>query len=175
MLPVERTQLSREQSECLVGPRAESESLLGRSAKHKNNNSVYCLYKLYTAGAMADMEERESEEIPNREDPSESEGGDEDEEDCEQPSKKKKKVNVPRQWNEVNRWNREDHALQNIKAFIRAELDDLNRSAGILHVPGAHKDHNEYGDFQFRRQWITRDRVQHFLYACPLRQRCIAF
>ena len=119
------------------------------------------------------MEERESEEVPNREDPSESEGGDEDEEDCEQPSKKKKKVNVPRQWNEVNRWNREDHALQDIKAFIRAELDDLNRSAGILHVPGAHKDrNNEYGDFQFRRQWITRDRVEHFLYACPLRQRC---
>jgi hypothetical protein len=49
---------------------------------------------------MADMEERESEEVPNREDPSESEGGDEGEEDCEQPSKKKKKVNVPRQWNE---------------------------------------------------------------------------
>jgi hypothetical protein len=119
------------------------------------------------------MEERESDEVPNREDPSEGEGGDEDEEDCEQPSKKKKKVNVPRQWNEVNLWNREDHALQDIKAFIRAELDDLNRSAGILHVPGAHKDrNNEYGNFQFRRQWITRDKVEHFLYACPLLQRC---
>jgi hypothetical protein len=96
-----------------------------------------------------------------------------DEEDCEQPSKKKKKVNVPRQWNEVNCWNSEDHALQDIKAFISAELDDLNLSSCTLLVPGALKDHNnEYGDFQFRRQWITRDPVEHFLYTCPLLQRC---
>jgi hypothetical protein len=111
---------------------------------------------------MAVMEERKSEEVLNREDPpdTEAEGGAADEEGCYQPSKKKKKVNVPRQWNEVNRWNREDHALQDIKAFIRAELDDLDWSSCILHVSGAHKDgNNEYGYFQFRRQWITRDRV----------------
>jgi hypothetical protein len=44
---------------------------------------------------MADVEERESEEVPNTEDPPEAAGGDVDEEDCEKPTKKKKKVKVP--------------------------------------------------------------------------------
>jgi hypothetical protein len=74
---------------------------------------------------MADMEERESEEVPNREDPSESEGGDEDEEDCEQPSKKKKKVNVLRQWNEVNRWNR----ILHMTMFVSGTRANILRSS----------------------------------------------
>jgi hypothetical protein len=72
MLPVERIQLSLEQSECLVGQQAESESLLGLSAKHKNKNSVYLLQRL-CLGVAADMEEQESEEVPDIEDPPEAE------------------------------------------------------------------------------------------------------
>ena len=50
----------------------------------------------------------------------------------EQP-KKKKRINEPLDW-----------------------IDALNRAAGIMHLPGAHKDrNNEYGDFHFRRNWIT--------------------
>ena len=43
-----------------------------------------------------------------------------------------------------------------------------------MHLPGAHKDrNNEYGDFQFRRNWITeKGQVENFLCACPLRERC---
>ena len=92
----------------------------------------------------------------------------------EQPMKKKKRINEPRDWIEVERWNRSDHSDQDIKVFIRAELDALNRAAGIMHLPGAHKDrNNEYGDFQFRRNWITeKGQVENFLCACPLRERC---
>ena len=44
----------------------------------------------------------------------------------EQPMKKKKRINEPRDWIEVERWNRSDHSDQDIKVFIRAELDALN-------------------------------------------------
>jgi hypothetical protein len=61
-----------------------------------------------------------------------------------------------------------------IKVLTRAELDALNQSAGIMHLPGAHKDrNNKYGDFQFRCNWITeKGQVESFLCACPLRERC---
>jgi hypothetical protein len=58
----------------------------------------------------------------------------------EQP-KKKKRINEPLDWIEVERWNLSDHSNKDIKVYIRAdELDELNRSAGIMHLPGAYKD-----------------------------------
>ena len=48
----------------------------------------------------------------------------------EQPKKKKKRINEPRDWIEVERWNWSDHSDKKIKVFIRAELDELNWSAG---------------------------------------------
>jgi hypothetical protein len=92
----------------------------------------------------------------------------------EQPKKEKKRINEPLDWIEVQRWNQSDHSDKDIKVFIRAELDALNRSAGIMDLPGAHKDqNNEYFDFQFRRNWITeKGQVENFLCACPLRERC---
>jgi hypothetical protein len=74
----------------------------------------------------------------------------------------------------VNRWNWPDHSDEDIKVFIRVELDVLNLTAGIIHVPGAHKDrNNEYCDFQFRCNWITeKGQVEKFLCACLLRERC---
>jgi hypothetical protein len=113
---------------------------------------------------MADCLERHSEADPNPEDPAAEAEGAADEEDWEAPPKKKKKINEPREWVEVKRWKCEENALKDIKEFIRAELDELNRSAGILHVPGAHKDgNNEYGDLQCRRYWLTKkNQVEHF-------------
>jgi hypothetical protein len=73
----------------------------------------------------------------------------------EQP-KKKKRINRPRDWIEVERWNLSDHSDNDVKVYIRAELDVLNQSAGIMHLRGAYKDRkNEYCDFQFCRNWIT--------------------
>ena len=46
--------------------------------------------------------------------------------------KKKKRISEPLDWIEVERWNRSDHSDQDIKVFIRAELDALNRAAGIM-------------------------------------------
>ena len=80
--------------------------------------------------------------------------------DAEEEPAKKKKVNIPREWREVERWNLCDHSEEDIDAFIRRQLDDLNRSAGILYaVPGAHKNrNNKYGDFQFKHKWATKFR-----------------
>jgi hypothetical protein len=50
--------------------------------------------------------------------------------DLEEYSKKKKRINEPRDWIEVERWNWSDHSDKKIKVFIRAELDELNWSAG---------------------------------------------
>jgi hypothetical protein len=96
------------------------------------------------------------------------------EHDLEEQPKKKKGINEVWDWIKVNRWDRSDHSDKDIKVFIRAELDALNRSAGIMHIPGAHKNRiNEYRDFQFRCIRINeKGQVENFLCACPLRERC---
>jgi hypothetical protein len=84
------------------------------------------------------------------EDPYEAEEHAVEEHDLEEQPKKKKRINEPRDWIEVQRWNRLDHSDKDIKVFTCAELDALNLSAGIMHLPGAHKDRNNtYSDFQF--------------------------
>ena len=94
-------------------------------------------------------------------------------EEWDPPVKKKKKINQKREWIEAKRWNRADHSEQDIEAFVRAELDELNQSAGIMHLPGAHKDRvNKYGDFQYRGSWASKGDVLNFTCACPLRERC---
>ena len=99
---------------------------------------------------MADRVQRQSDAEPDRPDREADEGGSASEE-WEPPAKKKKKNNKVRDWIETKRWNRTDHSDKDIEAFVRAELDELNRSAGIMHLPGAHKDSvNKYGDFQYR-------------------------
>ena len=97
-----------------------------------------------------------------------------EEDEVEPPMKKKKGQNLPRDWKEVNRWQRADYSDEDIDVFIRKELDDLNRSAGILAYPGAHKNrNNKYGDFQYRRQWQSNNgRVLNNLAVCPLKDRC---
>jgi hypothetical protein len=96
-----------------------------------------------------------------------------DSEEWEVPAKKKKNVNKLRDWIEAKRWQRTDHSDQDIEVLVRAELDALNRSAGIMHLPGAHQDRvNKYGDFQYRRSWASKGDVMNFLCACPLRERC---
>ena len=74
----------------------------------------------------------------------------------------------------MKRWQRADYLDDDIDVFVRKELDDLNRSAGILAFPGAHKNrNNKYGDFQYRRQWESNNgRVVNNLAVCPLKDRC---
>ena len=74
----------------------------------------------------------------------------------------------------MNRWDRNDSTDEEILVFIRRDLDELNSSAGILHLPGSHKDRkNEYGDFQFRRSWTSgNDLIKNTIVNCPLFRRC---
>jgi hypothetical protein len=53
--------------------------------------------------------------------------------------KKKKQQNLPRDWKEVKRWQRADYSDDYIDVFVRKDLDDLNRSGGILAFLGAQK------------------------------------
>ena len=61
-----------------------------------------------------------------------------------------------------------------IQAHIRRHLFDFNKDAGIMHVPGAHRDRvAEYGDWVFRRRWIThKGLVTSVIVNCPLVKRC---
>ena len=74
----------------------------------------------------------------------------------------------------MNRWHRIDSTDAEILIFIRRELDELNSSSGLLHIPGSHKDlKNDYGDFQFRRSWISGNGlVRNTVANCPLWTRC---
>jgi hypothetical protein len=95
------------------------------------------------------MSNRNDDTASDSEEESEMQEEQEREIDAEEEPAKKKKVNIPREWREVERWNLCDHSEEDIDVFIRRQLDDLNRSAGILYaVPGAHKTrNNKYGDF----------------------------
>ena len=90
------------------------------------------------------------------------------------PAKKKRSASEQREWTEMNRWDRSDSTDEEILVFIRRDLDELNSSAGILHLPGSHKDRkNEYGDFQFRRSWTSgNDLIKNTIVNCPLFRRC---
>ena len=57
-----------------------------------------------------------------------------------QPAKKKRSASEQRVWTEMNRWHRIDSTDAEILIFIRRELDELNSSSGLLHIPGSHKD-----------------------------------
>ena len=119
-----------------------------------------------------DMDDVETED--DSEDEQEEEEPESDEEEPAPPPKKKKKENKPRDWKEVKRWQRDNHTDEDIDVFIRKHLDDLNRSAGILSVPGAHKNRvNKYGDFQFRHKWqSSKGKVMNDSASCPLKDRC---
>jgi len=119
-----------------------------------------------------DMDDVETED--DSEDEEEEEEPESDEEEPAPPPKKKKKENKPRDWKEVERWQRDNHTDEDIDVFIRKHLDDLNRSAGILSVPGAHKNRvNKYGDFQFRHKWqSSQGKVMNDSASCPLKDRC---
>jgi hypothetical protein len=103
MLQVEHTQLSLEQSKCLVGLQAGIrliviQVLLGRHTKHLQQYSVVgALHCGHSKNSMADCLERHSEANSNPEDPPTEAEGAADAEDWEaQP--KKKKINEPQEW-----------------------------------------------------------------------------
>jgi hypothetical protein len=56
--------------------------------------------------------------------------------------RRKRRINEPQDWIKVQCWNLSDHSDKDIKVFICAELDVLNLSAGIMHLPGDHKNRN---------------------------------
>ena len=65
----------------------------------------------------------------------------EEEEDAQPPpAKKKRAASEQRVWTEMNRWHRIDSTDAEILIFIRRELDKLNSSSGLLHIPGSHKN-----------------------------------
>ena len=90
------------------------------------------------------------------------------------PAKKKRSASEQREWTEMNRLDRNDSTDEEILVFIRRDLDELNSSAGILHLPGSHKDRkNDCGDFQFRRIWTSgNDFITNTIANCPLFRRC---
>jgi hypothetical protein len=50
-------------------------------------------------------------------------------------------------WIEIQRWNRSDHSDKDIKVFICAELDVLNRSAGIMQDHACELDKGKFLKF----------------------------
>ena len=97
-----------------------------------------------------------------------------EEEEHQPPPKKKRAAPEQRQWTEVNRWHHSDSTPEEIIGYIRSDLNELNRNAGIQDLPGSHKDRKDvYGNFQFRRTWRTSsDLVTNTIVNCPLLRRC---
>ena len=89
------------------------------------------------------------------------------------PAKKKLSASEQREWTEMNRWDRNDSTDEEILVFIRRDLNELNSSAGMLHLQESHKDcKNDYGDFQFQRSWISgNDLIKNTIANCPLFRR----
>jgi hypothetical protein len=87
---------------------------------------------------------------------------------------KAKRARSTKNFSKVDNWNRNDMSDNDILAHIRKHLFDFNQDAGLLHVPGAHKDRNDkYGDWVVRRTWPTnKGLVENILLDCPLRKRC---
>ena len=84
--------------------------------------------------------------------------------------------NSTRQWKEYNQWSRSDNTDAEIMAFIRADLADLNKKAGITSLPPRHYDRkrgNIYGDWMYRHTWSTnKGYMQNTTLLCPLVERC---
>ena len=84
--------------------------------------------------------------------------------------------NRSRQWKEYNRWSRSDNTDAEIMEFIRADLADSNKKAGILSLPPRHYDckrGNMYGDWMYRHTWSTnKGYMQNTTLLCPLVERC---
>ena len=61
-------------------------------------------------------------------------------------------------------------------AFIRADLADLNKKAGITSLPPRHYDRkrgNIYGDWMYRHTWSTKKGyMQNNTLLCHLVERC---
>ena len=85
-------------------------------------------------------------------------------------------ANRTRQWKEYNRWSRSDNTDAEIMAFIRADLADLNKIAGITSLPRRHYDRkrgNIYGDWMYHHSWSTnKGYMQNTTLLCPLVERC---
>jgi len=106
-----------------------------------------------------------------------AESGKEDEESEEEDAgsgKRKRAKLAPVEFQEVESWNRNDMSDADIHAHIRRHLFDFNKEAGILHVPGSHKDRvNQFGDWIFRRRWMSNQGlVTNVIVNCPLIKRC---
>ena len=89
---------------------------------------------------------------------------------------KAREPNRTRQWNEYNRWLRSDNTDAEIMEFIRADLDELNKKAGITFLPQRHYDRkrgNIYGNWMYRHSWSTnKGYIQNATLLCPLVERC---
>ena len=90
------------------------------------------------------------------------------------PAKKKRFASEQREWSEMNRWDHSDSTDEENLVVVRRDLDELNSSAEILHLPGLHKDSkNEYGDFQFMRSWTSGyNLIKNTIANCPLFRLC---
>ena len=112
--------------------------------------------------AREDAESSEGEQTSGDEEEQEEEDCDENDTHSEQeeqqqqpPPKKKRAAPEERTWTEVNRWHHSDSPREDIMGYIRSDLNELNRNAGIQDLPGSHKDRKEmYGNFQGRQQGI---------------------
>ena len=84
--------------------------------------------------------------------------------------------NRTRRWKEYNRWLRSDNTDPEIMAFIRAELVQFNKKAGITSLPPRHYDckiGNIYCDWMYRHNWNTnKGYMQNTTLLCPLVERC---
>ena len=116
-----------------------------------------------------DEEGQESVDRDEVDSPSEQEA-----EEHQPPPKKKRAAPEQREWTAVNRWHHSDSTPEEIMGYIRSDLNELNRNAGIQDLPGSHKDRKDvYGNFQFRRTWSTsNDLVTNTIVNCPLLLRC---
>jgi hypothetical protein len=119
--PMERTQLSREQSKCLFCPRA---GIRVSGAGTPNTKTIISCTQSVEALHFGHVYFKTQSSMASSEDPCEAE-----EHDLQKQPKKKKRINEPRDWIEVNRWNWSDHSDKKVKVFICAELDELIWSA----------------------------------------------
>ena len=118
-------------------------------------------------------QDEEAEHEDEAHDSAES-GKDAEESEEEDVGKKKRAKLAPIEFQEVESWNRNDMSDADIHAHIRGHLFEMNKDAGILHMPGSHKDRvNQFGDWIFRRRWMSNQGlVTNVIVNCPLIKRC---
>ena len=92
------------------------------------------------------------------------------------PAAKQRGPNRTREWKEFNRWSRSDNSDAEIMSFIRADLAELNKKAGITSLPPRHYDSKRgdmYGDWMYRHSWSThKGSIINTTLLCPLVERC---